>query len=62
MATVPKRRQSHARKNKRRSHDALALPARAACPQCGEPRQPHRVCRFCGTYAERQVLKVDDEE
>ena len=61
MATVPKRRQSHARKNKRRSHDALALPARAACPQCGEPRQPHRVCGNCGTYRGRSVLETDAE-
>ena len=52
-ATVPKRRQSHARKNKRRAHDALALPARATCPQCDEPRQPHRVCGNCGTYRGR---------
>lgn len=61
MATVPKRRQSHARKNKRRSHDALAMPARAACPQCGEPRQPHRVCANCGTYRGRAVLATDEE-
>ena len=61
MATVPKRRQSRARKNKRRSHDALAMPARAACPQCGEPRQPHRVCGNCGTYRGRAVLETDEE-
>ena len=61
MATVPKRRQSHARKNKRRSHDAVALPARAACPQCGEPRQPHRVCGNCGTYRGRSVLETGEE-
>ena len=61
MATVPKRRQSHARKNKRRSHVALAMPARAACPQCGEPRQPHRVCGNCGTYRGRSVLETDAE-
>jgi large subunit ribosomal protein L32 len=61
MATVPKRRQSRARRNKRRSHDALALPARAACPQCGEPRQPHRVCGNCGQYGGRTVFETDEE-
>jgi large subunit ribosomal protein L32 len=61
MATVPKRRQSRARKNKRRSHDALALPARAACPQCGEPRQPHRVCGNCGHYGGRTVFETEEE-
>ncbi len=61
MPTVPKRRTSRARKNKRRSHDALALPARAACPQCREPRQPHRICGNCGHYAGRTVLETDGE-
>jgi large subunit ribosomal protein L32 len=60
MATVPKRRQSRARKNKRRAHDALALPARAACPQCGEPRQPHRVCGNCGSYNGRTVFETEE--
>lgn len=58
---VPKRRTSKTRKNKRRSHHALAEPARATCPQCGEPRLPHRVCRNCGTYRDRTVLETDEE-
>ena len=61
MSAVPKRRVSKSRKNKRRSHHFLATPASAACPQCREPRAPHRVCRFCGTYKGRQTLKVADE-
>lgn len=58
---VPKRRTSKARKNRRRSHDALAQPARAVCPQCGEPRAPHRVCRSCGHYKGRTVLETDED-
>ena len=61
MSAVPKRKVSKSRKNMRRSHHFLAAPSSAACPQCGEPRAPHRVCRFCGTYKGRQVLKVADE-
>jgi large subunit ribosomal protein L32 len=30
----------------------------AACPKCKKPVQPHHACKFCGTYAGRQVLKV----
>ena len=56
MSAVPKRKVSKSRKNMRRSHHALSSPSSAACPQCNEPRAPHRVCRFCGTYDGRPVL------
>lgn len=56
MSAVPKRKVSKSRKNMRRSHHFLSAPASAACPQCGEPRAPHRVCRSCGTYHGRKTL------
>lgn len=56
MSAVPKRKVSKSRKNKRRSHHFLTAPGSAACPQCGEARAPHRVCRNCGTYNGRQTL------
>lgn len=62
---VPKQRQSHARTNKRRSQHKISPPSVSACPRCGEPRLPHRVCPSCGTYAGRQVVveavETDDE-
>jgi large subunit ribosomal protein L32 len=45
----------------RRSHHALATPSRSACPRCGEPRLPHRVCSNCGTYRGREVIHTDEE-
>lgn len=59
---VPKRKTSKSRKNKRRSHHALAAPAQARCPQCSEPRLPHRVCRSCGFYAGETRLVIEEEE
>lgn len=59
---VPKRRTSRARRDKRRAHDALALPARSRCPQCDEPKMPHRVCTHCGSYRGREVVQTDDED
>jgi large subunit ribosomal protein L32 len=56
MSAVPKRKVSKSRKNMRRAHHFLTAPPSAACPKCGEPRAPHRVCGFCGTYGDRQVL------
>jgi large subunit ribosomal protein L32 len=57
----PKRRHSHARKNKRRSHHGLTVGGLSTCPQCNEPKSPHRVCRSCGYYNGRQVLKAQEE-
>jgi large subunit ribosomal protein L32 len=56
----PKRRHSKARRDKRRTHDALTTPATATCDNCGEAKLPHRVCGSCGHYKGREVVEVDD--
>jgi large subunit ribosomal protein L32 len=58
---VPARRTSRARRDQRRAHHALPSPARSNCPQCNEPRAPHRVCRNCGTYRGRTVIETDED-
>ncbi len=58
---VPKRRTSKSKRNKRRSHDAIGVPARSTCPQCREPKAPHRVCANCGTYRGREVIRTEEE-
>jgi len=58
---VPKRRTSRARRDQRRAHDSLTPPARSVCPQCREPKQPHRVCPNCGSYRGREVIETDEE-
>jgi large subunit ribosomal protein L32 len=57
---VPKKKISKAKKNMRRSHDALSAPGISVCPQCQEPKLPHRVCSQCGTYKGREVIAGDD--
>lgn len=52
---APKRRTSSSKRNKRRAHDALRPVNPSACPNCGEPAMPHRVCRHCGTYRGREL-------
>ena len=54
---VPKKKTSRARRNQRRAHDAISAPGLVACPNCGEPHVPHRVCRECG-----YKLTREDEE
>ncbi|MDD4504321.1 MAG: 50S ribosomal protein L32 [Clostridiaceae bacterium] len=58
---LPKRRHSQARRDKRRANWKLALPGLVACPQCHEPKLPHRVCKSCGYYKDRTVIKVDEK-
>jgi len=55
----PVKRHSKARRNKRRSHDALTAPTTSICPQCNEPKLPHRACPECGFYKGREVISAD---
>lgn len=59
---VPKRRASLARKRKRRANLGLTIPNLDTCPQCQEPKLPHRVCAACGTYKGREVIAMAEDE
>ena len=59
---VPKQKQSHARTSKRRAQHKISAPSVNACPQCHQPRRPHRVCPNCGFYAGREVVHVHDHD
>jgi large subunit ribosomal protein L32 len=55
---VPKRRTSSARRDKRRSPNMkMKAPGLCICPQCHQPKLPHRVCPNCNYYDGQDVLK-----
>jgi large subunit ribosomal protein L32 len=58
---LPKRRHSHQRTAKRRTHDSLKVEGLSECPNCKEPKLPHRACKLCGYYDGRQVIKSSEE-
>jgi large subunit ribosomal protein L32 len=58
----PKKKKSKSRTRMGRSHHALAVPNLSACPKCGDPKEPHRVCPSCGHYRGRQVFAIETEE
>ncbi len=58
---VPKKRHSSARRDKKRSHQALSAPNLDTCPQCGETKRPHHACAVCGTYKGREVIAIKEE-
>jgi len=61
MTPLPKRKSTSGRRDRRRAHDALKARNGVTCPNCGEPRLPHRVCPKCGFYQGREVLTIDNE-
>jgi large subunit ribosomal protein L32 len=56
---VPKKKTSKSKRDMRRAHDFLSGPGISICPQCKEPKQPHRVCPSCGTYKGRDVVGAE---
>jgi len=54
----PKRRHSKQRTAKRRSHDFLTPVGVSNCPNCGEKKLPHRVCKKSGEYKGRAIEAV----
>lgn len=54
---VQQRRVSKSRKGMRRSHDHLTVKTTVACKNCGQQKEPHRVCRECGYYKDRNVIQ-----
>ncbi len=57
---VPKKKTSKSKRDMRRSHDSLSSPGISVCPQCNEPKEPHRVCASCGFYKGKDVLGSED--
>lgn len=56
---VPKRKTSKQRKNKRRTHFKLSAPGLVACPQCHSLKMAHRVCKECGYYDGKEIVKAE---
>jgi len=58
----PKSRHTRTRRDKRRANWKLELSGLSVCPQCQEPKLPHRVCMSCGSYNGKKILEVVEKE
>ena len=59
---VPKNKTSSARRDKRRSNVwKLEIPGMVKC-SCGEFILSHRVCKACGKYDGKEVIKIEDKK
>ena len=59
---VPKGKVSRSRRDKRRANWKLEVPGMVECPKCGNLVLSHHVCKNCGTYDGKEVIKVEDEK
>ncbi|NPA27415.1 MAG: 50S ribosomal protein L32 [Chloroflexi bacterium] len=58
MPPVPKKKHPRSYTRHRRSR-WMRLEAKqlVPCPNCGQPKLPHRVCPHCGYYKGREVVE-----
>ena len=60
MAICPKGKLSKSRRDKRRAQTwKIAMPNLVKCRKCNELVLSHRVCKACGSYNRREIVKVD---
>jgi large subunit ribosomal protein L32 len=57
---LPGHRRTSSDKRRRAAHFALEKKSLAVCSKCHAPLLPHTVCKECGSYAGRQVTKLDN--
>ena len=57
---VPKRKTSKAKTHQRKAANMkMKAPGVSICPQCHEPKLPHRVCPNCNYYDGKDVKATD---
>ena len=62
MPQEPKKRHSRQRKGKRRASIHLKVAQGIACANCGSITPMHVVCKQCGYYKGKLVLKKTQKE
>ncbi|MFA6493218.1 MAG: 50S ribosomal protein L32 [Patescibacteria group bacterium] len=57
----PKKRLTSTRSGNRRSHLKLKKINLSKCPKCQAPTLPHQVCKNCGFWQGKDVLKLAEK-
>ncbi|MCL2740984.1 MAG: 50S ribosomal protein L32 [Oscillospiraceae bacterium] len=55
---VPKQRVSKSKGRMRRANWKLEMPDLIKCPQCHVYKSQHTVCKECGFYKGKEIIKV----
>lgn len=62
MPQEPKKRHSRQRQGKRRAAIKLAVSRTVTCPNCQAPILPHQICKACGYYKGKMIIKKKTKE
>ncbi len=54
----PKKKKTHSKTHQGRAHLALKQVTLKKCDKCGSMRKPHTVCDVCGTYKNKEIVKI----
>ena len=60
MSIYPKNKYSKARRDERRANWKTRAPTLVNCSKCDALMMPHRVCKACGSYNKKEIVKVED--
>ena len=60
MSICPKNKSSKARRDKRRAKWKMSAPNLVKGSKCGALMMPHSVCKACGSYNKKEIVKVED--
>ena len=58
MSICPKNKSSKGRRDKRRANWKMSAPTLVKCSKCGELMMPHRVCKNCGSYNKKEIIRA----
>ncbi len=56
--SVPAKRLSRSKGRRRRSQQGKSNLHLGKCSNCGNPTLPHRVCKNCGFYKGKEIVKI----
>lgn len=55
---LPSQKRTKSSAKRRASHFALKKTSLIKCPKCGKQKLAYRACEFCGTYRDKQIIKI----
>ena len=55
-----KNKSSRSHRDMRRANWKMTAPTLVKCSKCGALMMPHRVCKSCGSYNKKEIIKTED--